>query len=453
MQRDAIAHLSAWKDRRNRKPIVIRGARQVGKSFLVNLFAAENGLELLEINFELEPNMRHCFDTLDPAEITRTIEVVRARPIVPGCTLLFLDEIQAAPQALKSLRYFYEKLPALHVAAAGSLLDFTLADSEFSMPVGRIEYLHLGPMNFNEYLRGLGRDSLAQEIEIFDPRGNFPAAIHNEAMRLYREFLVVGGMPGVVRTYAVTGSFLEAEREQQSILSTYRDDFGKYGSRIDRNLLDRIFSRLPAQVGKKLKYANLSADNAAADVKKALHPLKMAGIFKPVTHSSGNGLPLGAEDNPKFIKPLFLDVGLLSRALGTKFSEINSFDMATLINSGCLTEQFVGQHLLYSRMPWEEPELFYWSREKRQSEAEVDYLIAHGGRVIPVEVKAGKTGTLKSLSVFLAEKRLDLAVRLNADLPSVHDAALAIPGNSGSYRLLSLPVYAVDQIGRCLEQM
>lgn len=321
------------------------------------------------------------------------------------------------------------------------------------MPVGRIEYIHLGPMNFNEFLRGLGWDSLSREIETLNPAVKLPTAIHNEAMKLYREFLAVGGMPGVVKEYADTGSFLEAERVQQSILSTYRDDFGKYGGRIDRNLVDRIFSRLPAQVGKKLKYVNLSADNTAADVKKALHPLKMAGIFKPVTHSSGNGLPLGAEDNPKFTKPLFLDVGLLSRALGMKFSEIKSFDEATLINSGCLTEQFVGQHLLHSKMPWEEPELFYWTREKRQSEAEVDYLIAHGGKVVPVEVKAGKTGTLKSLSVFLTEKSLDLAVRLNAEIPSVHDAALSIPGKTGTYRLLSLPVYAAGQIGRCLDML
>jgi len=448
MYRNALETLSRWKDKPNRKPLVIRGARQVGKSYLVRDFAETTGLDLLEINFELNPEDLQCFLSKHPEQIISLLELKQSRNIIPGKTLLFLDEIQAAPEVLASLRYFYELTPDLHVIAAGSLLEFVLEDHSFSMPVGRIEYLHLGPMTFKEFLAGLDKKQLVTFIETYRLSEEIPLVVHGELIRLFRLYLAIGGMPGVINAYRKAKSLLEVDAEKQSILLTYRDDFSKYGHRVDRVRLQKVFQKLPLLVGQKLKYVHLDKDDKSVELKKSLHLLELARIYYPVFHSSANGIPLRAQSNEKFQKPLFLDVGLLMSACGMNYAQIEAIDDVELINSGPVCEQFIGQHLLYRNPDFQEPELFYWCREKRQASAEIDYLINSANTLIPVEVKAGKTGTLKSLQVFIQEKGLNLGVRFNTDLPSFLTVPLALPNATGEFRLLSLPMYMVEEINR-----
>jgi hypothetical protein len=450
MHRTAIETLIHWKDKANRKPLVIRGARQVGKSYLVRDFAKRTGLDLLEINFELNRESAQSFLSKHPQQVVSILELTHSRKIIPGETLLFLDEIQAAPEVFATLRYFYELMPELHVIAAGSLLEFVLEDHLFSMPVGRIEYLHLGPMTFKEFLRGLDKEELAAFIEAHHLAEEMPPPVHRELLRLFKLYLAIGGMPEAIHIYHENKSLLEVDSVKQSILLTYRDDFSKYGQRVDRIRLQKIFQKLPLLVGRKLKYVHLDKDDKSSDLKKSLHLLELARIYYPVYHCSANGIPLRAERNEKFQKPLFLDVGLLMSACGMNYANIETMDDITLVNSGPVCEQFIGQHLLYRNPDFQEPELFYWCREKYQASAEIDYLIHSGTTLIPVEVKAGKTGALKSLQVFIREKGLNLGVRFNTEPPSMHPVPFVLPDAKGEFRLLSLPLYMVEELNRLI---
>lgn len=447
-----------WKEKKNRKPLILRGARQVGKSYLVQMFAKSSGLELLEINLELNDDYIDCFSSNDPNQIVSLLELKTNKKITQGKTLLFLDEIQAAPKILAALRYFYELMPELHVITAGSLLEFILEEHEFSMPVGRIEYLYLGPMSFKEFLQGIGKSQLRDFIEQFQIGNELPLVIHKELMTKFKMYCAIGGMPEAIATYKNSNSMLDADRVKQSILLTYGDDFNKYGKRVKHRRLHKLFQRLPLQVGQKLKYVNLDRSERASDLKKALHLLALARIYTPVYHSSANGIPLRAECNEKMEKPLFLDVGLLTAASGMTYDDIFHLDDITLVNSGAICEQFIGQHLLYSRHLYREPELYYWNREKQQASSEVDYLQAYGGLIFPVEVKSGKTGTLKSLQVFLRQKELNLGVRFNADLPTFHNAKYSLPGCANAeslktFNLLSLPLYMVEELERIVRSL
>jgi predicted AAA+ superfamily ATPase len=299
MRRIALEYLNNWKTRPNRKPLILRGARQVGKSYLVRIFAEKEELDLLELNLETEAGILECFQSKNPLEIISLLELKTNRKIIPGKTILFLDEIQKATEIFASLRYFYEKLPELHVILAGSLFDFVFEEHNFSMPVGRIEYLYLGPMTFKEFLEGLGKENLSQYLSAYSIRDKLPLAIHEELLKLFKIYLVIGGMPEAVQTYKDTNSFLEVDRVKKSILLTYRDDFSKYSSPGKKSILQKIFQTLPASVGKKIKYMNLAPDEKIHDIKKALHLLSMARIYTPVYHTAGNGIPLRAQINEK----------------------------------------------------------------------------------------------------------------------------------------------------------
>ena len=449
MYRKAFEYLERWARRERRRPLIVRGARQVGKSHLVRRLAESAFESVLEINLEVDSDAASLFESKRPGRI---VELLRARygaDLRPGSSLLFLDEIQAAPEILPCLRYFFEEMPELHVIAAGSLLDFALRDQGSSMPVGRIEYLHLGPMDFEEFLLAQGMDEQVGYLQDFAPGDGVPAALHSELMRRARQFVLVGGMPASVDSLARSGGVQESEQIRQGLLATYRDDFGKYGRQVDRHRLDKVFAGIPRQVGAKFMYSRVAREERSRDLGRALELLTMAGVAHRVRHSSANGVPLAAEASERRFKMLFLDVGLLNRSCGLSLVDIERAADVMLVNAGGVCEQFVGQHLIHSGEPYEEPELHCWMREKSQSNAEVDYVISLGADIVPVEVKAGRTGTLKSLHLFLREKRLDFGLRLNSDAPSLLDAALPSPGSGPRrFRLLSLPLYLVGQARR-----
>lgn len=428
--------------------MVIRGARQVGKTFLVREFARRAFDNLLEVDFENEADVAKYFEKAKVSDTVKLLEAHYGKSVHAGKTLLFLDEIQAAPDVLARLRYFHEQLPELHVVATGSLLEFVLEDHDFSMPVGRIEYMHLGPLTFAEFLNAVNDHALVDLMNAYAPGEPFPEGIHKRLAARLREFLVVGGMPESMRNYIDTGDYLASDRTRQNILQTFTDDFAKYGRKVNRQHLVAAFQALPRLVGRKLKYVNISREIRAADLDRALHMLEMACLCHRVQHSSARGVPLGAQINPRVFKPVSLDTGLVLSAVGLNAANLESEDLM-LTNSGAVCEQFVGQHLLYRQQMFRQPELHYWVREEPSSSAEVDYVIGVGPRVVPVEVKAGKTGTLRSLHMFMITHESPVAVRFNLDLPSLIQAQGKLPtGQEYSYPLLSLPVYLVEQAER-----
>ncbi len=451
MKRLAENYLQAWKDRADRKPLLLRGARQVGKTYLVEQWGRQFFPSFLRIDLEKRQDLHSVFDSNNPQEIIQTFSAVLNTEILPRKTLLFLDEIQACPKAIAALRYFYEDLPELHVLAAGSLLDFVLSDFPYSMPVGRIEFLYLNPMSFEEFLFALGENPVLDFIKGFELEKPIPDALHQKCVELLRKYFFVGGMPEAVSAYVQEQNPVAVARIHASILGTLESDFSKYGTRTQAQHMRQILTYIPRHVGEKVKYVAIDRLARSKDLKVALELLVLARVIHRVRHSAANGIPLGAEAVENCFKTIFLDIGLLNQGLGLGFVPL---DQLLTVQEGGLAEQYVGQELLNWGEVFEDKKLYFWTREAKNSNAEVDYVIAKGAEIIPVETKAGKTGSLKSLHVFLAEKKRKMAVRLNLDQPSVGNFQTKIHTQQTTgpveFRLLSLPLYLTGQVLRLI---
>jgi uncharacterized protein len=451
MYRQAIQYLQKWLEDPDRLPMVIRGARQVGKTWSVRDLAQKTGKYLLELNFEKKPSHRSLFDSNDPQQILLNLESLTGQSINIADSILFLDEIQAAPELLSKLRWFAEDMPELAVIAAGSLLEFTLGEHEFSMPVGRISYLHLEPLSFEEFLLARDKNKLQEYLNHFSMEMKIPDAIHQQLLQLFKEYVIIGGLPKVVSSWVSSQSLEKANRIQHELLATYRDDFAKYRGRLPIEHLDDTLQAIPNMLGEKFVYRRVNPHVQTAPIKSAVNLLNKARVCHSVKLTSANGLPLGAGVNQKFFKEIFIDVGLASTQLGLSLHEINRLDDINLINRGGISEQVVGQ-LLRTNIPFYiEPSLYYWAKEERTSNAEIDYIVQHKDKIIPIEVKSGTTGQLKSLHVFVAAKQLALAVRVNSALPSLATISSTLyDGSEVSYELLSLPFYLLGQLSRLL---
>ncbi len=455
MDRTGLHSLKVWLNKANRKPLVLRGARQVGKSTLVRMFAEKEKLDLIEVNLERYLYLDEVFKTFDVDKVLKELQAIALKKLTKN-SLLFLDEIQAVPNALACLRYFKEELPELPVIAAGSLLEFTLSNHSFSMPVGRIEYGHLGPMTFKEYL-GAVSPQLSNFLEELTLNQPLPDHTHAQLIEKQREYLFTGGMPEAIKVFVDSGSLKDVQEVHQSICDTYMDDFSKYARKKDLVLLQRTFRSIPRMIGAKVKYKNISVDDKAADVRNSLELLMKARICHGVFASKCSGLPLQAGINTKIFKPLFLDIGLVNHLLGLDWLAISRLSGNELVTEGALAEQFIGQHLLTSADMKKTPVLNYWVREEKNSNAEVDYVISQGNLIVPVEVKAGKSGSLKSLQQFVYQKSPLLTVRFDMNPPSRQSVKSKIRTKDGikevHFSLISLPLYAVEELERIIESI
>lgn len=440
MKRDLEKYLLNWKECKDRLPLLLRGARQVGKSYIVEDFGKKAFKNLVVVNFEFRPQLKQCFTTLDPVEIINKLQLLTGETIEAEDTLLFLDEIQECPNAIMALRYFKEKYGRLAVIGAGSLMKFALNNSNFKMPVGRVQFIYLEPLSWAEFLTASGNERLRDYLGQIKLSSVFDDAIHKKLMELLRIYLIVGGMPAVVKEYLDSSNFLNCQRIQNSLLQTYRSDFGKYAKFSEHKYLQKVLDEAPRLVGDRIKYSNIDPDSKSRDIKQALNLLKLTGVIYPVYATSASGLPLEAQVNEMKFKLNFLDVGLMQNACGlqTELSLTNDFIQ---INSGAVTEQFIGQELRASSDSYLKRGLFFWARDKKSSSAEVDYVIATDSLILPVEVKAGKTGTLKSLKLFIKEKKSLFGVRFSQEKLSFHD------------KVLTLPLYMTGQVKRLAREV
>ncbi|MDE0309384.1 MAG: AAA family ATPase [Acidiferrobacterales bacterium] len=457
MDRKQFTRLDRWLAQTTRKPLIIRGARQVGKTALVRLFAERCRRPLTEINLERHRNLADVFARNDPTYILNVLEGLPRIEPIRSDSILFLDEIQSVPEAIAALRYFKEDMNRLPVLAAGSLLDFSLSDHNWSMPVGRITYLHMGSMSFTEFLNAVGAEGLARAIINFDIEQGLDPVIHELLIEHLRDYYFVGGMPEAVEAYRLTRQMRAVQEVHASIIDTYREDFPKYiGSRNLARIVN-VFNSAAQNVGQKVKYVHYSRDDQAATIKSDIELLCMARVFSKVVHSSCNGLPLQADSDSRTYKLIYMDIGLMTAACGISWESIQSATELQLVNEGPMAEQFIGQHLQYLLAESPNRELSYWLREGQSSNAEVDYVVAIDGRVVPIEVKTGATGTLKSLHQFVAEKGIPLAVRFNASAASVHDikTRVYVRGKQvpSQYCLLSLPLYLIEQLPAILSSL
>jgi predicted AAA+ superfamily ATPase len=452
ISRKAEQYLKRWFNKPRRKPLVLRGARQVGKSTLVRQFSKNEGLKLFEVNLERNLRLDGVFRTLEVDTILREIEGVVGQGIrAEGC-LLFLDEIQATPHAIAALRYFYEEMPELAVVAAGSLLEFTLSDHSFSMPVGRVEYYHMGPLTFLEYL-GAVEPKLVPWVEGFDFSEPIPESAHAKLLQKQREYLFVGGLPEAVAQFVETKSLTDVADVHRSISESYQDDFSKYARQEALVRLQRIFGYIPRNVGRKVKYVNFSPEERSKDVKSGIELLSKAQVCHRVWSSHCSGVPLSAEVDENKYKLIFMDVGLANHICRNRWSDIAEASAQKLVNEGPLAEQFIGQHLAF--LEDGSPHLTYWMREGKVSNAEVDYVISLGPRILPIEVKSGASGSLKSIHQFVLNKKCKQAIRFDLNPPTKQAIEVKVKGSVGvksvEFELISLPLYMVEWLPSALE--
>jgi hypothetical protein len=403
----------------------------VGKTWLVERFLVPLFENFVKIDFEKRRDLRAIFDeNLDPARILSALEIVGGK-IAPGKTLLFLDEIQACPRALAALRYFYEEMPELHIVAAGSLLEFALGD--ISVPVGRLSYMRVGPMNFQEYLLAVGKEVMAEALT-GNPQ-SIDTSSHGLILQELRNYFFVGGMPEAVKLWRDTGSMREAARAQEEILLSLKDDFSKYTPRVAPDCLDGVLQNAARSVGEQLKYTKLDESHSGPTNRKAFDLLCKARLLHRIPACDPSGLPLGATANPVKFKAALLDIGLMQRACRLPVeSALDSGDLLSLYR-GKLAEQFVAQEMLAAG----EGELFYWARDARGSSAEVDYLAVRTGKIHPVEDKSGEAGSLRSLHLFLKNYPNCPTGIILSSRPRVRLA---------EQRLSFLPLYFAGQLSR-----
>lgn len=413
--------LIEWKNSNNLKPLLLRGARQVGKSCAVEHLGKTFDY-FIEVNFEKRPEMKDVFARIHNVhDLANNLSIIYNTPVEAGKTLLFLDEIQASTDAIKSLWAFKEDFPGLHVVAAGSLLEFALKDLP-SFGVGRIRSLFVYPFSFDEFLEAEGKSSWISAKKSSDSNNPLLEPLYNDLVQNFRTFLVVGGMPASVSAWVSTHDYRNCQTELDDIHLTYYDDFAKYSKKVDTTLLRNTLQSVILQTGGKFTYSKVEGGFRAETVKNALSLLRDAGLIKRVSHTSANGLPLGAECNNKFNKYIYLDSGLLLRILdldlggARQLTEmILSGAAADLVNKGGIAEMMLGWEIIKYNNPRTQHDLYYWENTSEGTLSEVDYIIAHKMKILPIECKAGVSGKMKSLYLFMRQKHITEAVRCSLE--------------------------------------
>ena len=395
MERKALANLINWKNSKNRKPLLIYGARQVGKTWLMKQLGEKEFENTVYVNFEKEISLRNIFEQdYQPQRLIKILETFFMQTIIPGKTLVIFDEIQEAKGGLTSLKYFREELPSLHVIGAGSLLGIAL-EKETSFPVGQVTFLNLYPLDFNEFLLAKGQKNLAKAIEEQD--WELLITLRVLVISLLKQYLFVGGMPESVRTFCETESYNEVREIQQAILQSYEQDFSKHAPtaiipRI-RMIWNAVVSQL-AKENKKFIYGILKEGARAKDFELALNWLENYGLIYRVNRINKAHFPLAAYVDLPVFKVYTLDVGLLS-ALGN-LSAKTLIDNEQLFSEfkGALSEQFVLQELKATGIK----NLFYWANDS--GSAEIDFILESENQIYPLEVKSGENLQAKSLKTF-----------------------------------------------------
>lgn len=423
--------LSVWSRDSNRKPLLVRGARQVGKTASVRKLA-EQFEHFIEINFEEQKQVHQLFSgDISPGEICENLSILYNIPIVEGKTLLFFDEIQSCLPAISSLRFFYEKLPAVHLIAAGSLLEFAFEEI-LSFGVGRVRSFFMHPFSFDEFLLACGEELLLKAKHNANIQNPLSLPLHQKLVKYLKRFMVLGGMPEVVVNFVKNKDVTMCQRTLNDLTFSLKDDFAKYKKRVPELRISEIFESIVQQSGGKFIYSKAITQANHRQIKEAVDLLIKAGLVIPVTHTSANGLPLGAESNVKKRKLLIFDTGIFQCLLGLNISDFIFSDDFQLINKGSLAEQFVGLEILKASSCYSQTNLYYWHREALNSNAEVDYVINKSDNIIPVEVKSGTKGSMRSMYIFLDEKKRNTGCRFSLEPCTSYN------------KIVTYPLYAVS---------
>lgn len=422
MKRKAEETLRRWRDKEGRKPLLVKGVRQCGKTYLLKTFARELFGSVAYINLENDKPARADFQAgLDPRDIIRALEARTGQRIVAGKTLIVIDEIQACEEALTSLKYFCEEAPEYHVAAAGSLLGIAINHQAYSFPVGKTDLLEMHPMDFEEFLWALGKEELARAIrDAFDTMKPLPPSVHESALSLYRQYLVVGGMPEAVAVCVGTRSVIDVAETHRIILDGYSADTNKYADEKLSAKIRACYDSIPYQLAKenrKFQYKVVRSGGNASLFGDALDWLALSGTVARCTLAEQVESPLEVFVNPASFKLYQSDIGLLVSKAGAQRADILSGVGGTF--AGALAENFVAQQLAAQGY-----QLHYWTRDNR---AELDFVVERQGCLSAIEVKAGENTRSRSLAGFKGVSGIDRLVRLSAKPFGAAGGLLSVP--------------------------
>ena len=429
--REIIKELEQWSNRSNRKPLVMRGARQVGKTTVVNFFARQFDC-FLSLNLEKDSDRELFENGTSPEEILTATYLLKGKTKQQGKILLFIDEIQNSSKAIAMLRYFYEEMPDLRVIAAGSLLE-TLIDTHVSFPVGRVEYLALRPCSFLEFLNAMEEIDLKEAIE----NTMLPPLLHNRAMKLFNEYVLIGGMPEAVAIFARNRDMVAIRRIYETLLNGYRDDTEKYAKNdTDKKVLRHILRYGWLQAGKRIKFERFANSNyKSREIGDAMRTLEKAHVLELVYPTSLTTIPIQPQLQ-KSPKLLWLDTGMVNYVANLQMELLGSRDISKTW-TGRIAEHIVGQELLATSNLVSTKRNF-WVREARNSQAEIDFIFYCNGIIVPIEIKSGDNSRLKSLHLFMEESPGDIAVRFWNNPPSKDKIILP---SGKQYTLYNLPFY------------
>jgi uncharacterized protein len=415
-----------WKNQEKRKPLLLRGARQVGKSSAVRELSTHFEY-YIEVDFEAQKAVHTFFEgNLDPNSICENLSVYFKIPIIEGKTLIFFDEIQACIPAISSIRYFYEKLPQLHLIAAGSLLEFALQELP-SFGVGRIRSIFMYPFSFDEFLESVGESRLVKLKKDAIITTPLAQPFHEKLIDYFKKFIIIGGMPEAVAEYVENRDLLKVQEILDDIIISLKSDFSKYKKRVPTIRITEVFESVIAQNGGKFKFANAASNASQVQIKETVELLIMAGLVIPVTHSSANGIPLGAEADVKKRKIILFDTALFQRILGLNIGELLANKSFEMINKGAIAEMFFGLEWLKYGTPTQSENLYYWHRESTNGNAEIDYVVQKGENIVPIEIKASTKGSMQSMFQFLKEKKIAKGIRISLENFSTYENIEVIP--------------------------
>lgn len=422
MERKANEAIVQWRDSASRKPLLVRGVRQCGKTYLLKTYAQSLFDSIAYVNLENDPAARADFQAdLDPRAIIRAVEARTGQRIDPGRTLLVIDEVQVCEEALTSLKYFAEEAPEYHVAAAGSLLGIAVNRLRYSFPVGKTDILEMEPLDFEEFLWAVGKRDLADAIrEAFHLMQPLAPSLHEEALSCYRQYLVVGGMPEAVDTYASTGSVVDVAETHRIILDGYSADTNKYADESLSVKTRACFDSIPYQLAKenrKFQYKVVRSGGSASLFGDAIDWLVLSGTIARCTRVEQIESPLEAFVNPSSFKIYQADTGLLASKAGVQRADVLSGIGGTFM--GALAENYVAQQLVARRYA-----LHYWTNDNR---AEIDFVVEKQGCLSAIEVKAGENTRARSLSSLKGRRGIDRLVRLSAKPFGDAGGILAVP--------------------------
>ena len=446
--RRIFKYLKEWKESKNRKPLILRGARQVGKTVAIKIFAKKEYSDFCYLNLE-KAELRNLYQRVETVDdFFDTLHLSQKKEIIPEKTLLFIDEIQNCPNLISLLRFFYEEHPQIHVVAAGSLLEKIIEKEKTSMPVGRVNYAYLYPLDFFEYLEAIKETNLLSRLREIKPGENLKL-ISNFALQHLQNYLIVGGMPEAVAAYSQDRSFKKLDEIFSNLLTSYSDDILKYASTKEAKYIDHVLLNSHLKAGTTFRYSNFAGTNYTnKEVEPSLRNLEKVMLIRQISATKSISLPLESQlKRPK--KLIHLDVGLVNYQSQLRQQILMAQDLNAVFR-GRIAEQVVGQNII-AQGEIEKKDLYYWSLEKSKSVAEVDFCFNFSGKIIALEVKSGATGRLRSLFAFANKTNTKnyLLLRVHAgDFAWEH---LTFQGNK--YEILSVPIYLIPRIFEILDSL